>query len=67
MGSELLSVGGTKVKGLEGRKVLGLLRSSPRPVQMTFRCVSLQVVNATMTTPTLGGKVVFQHTPGTST
>ena len=37
VGSELLTIGGTKVQGLDGRKVLGLLRSSPRPVQMTFR------------------------------
>lgn len=37
MGSELLTVGGTSVEGLDGQKVLGLLRASPRPVQMTFR------------------------------
>lgn len=37
VGSELLSVGGKCVQDMEGRKVLGLLRSSPCPVQMIFR------------------------------
>lgn len=37
VGSELLTVGGTSVEGLDGQKVLALLRASPRPVQMTFR------------------------------
>ncbi|CAN0143263.1 unnamed protein product, partial [Laminaria digitata] len=46
VGSELLTIGGTKVQGLDGHKVLGLLRSSPRPVQMTFRCFVPDVAEA---------------------
>eukprot|EP00903_Cladosiphon_okamuranus_P011757 g11052.t1 len=46
VGSELLSVGGTSVEGLESQKVLGLLRASPRPVQMTFKCYVPDVAEA---------------------
>ncbi|CAM9136355.1 unnamed protein product [Scytosiphon promiscuus] len=63
VGSELLAIGRTSVQGFEGSKVLGLLRSSPRPVQMTFRCYVPDVAEA-IATSALTGDAELPTPPG---